>query len=154
MPAGNGEVPAPVVCLEASLAVSPLRQCGSHEDMNACPGRADLRVGVELLDDRPGPRLYFLCQWIEATIEVYAAEVVLRSEHDAYPSVALFPTGSYSLLVACPGVRVRAAGPPTRYGGIRDLRRLAFALLRAPAHPLPQVPDVLRLCRRHLLRLL
>src|SRR5215208_6023876 len=105
MPAGKGEVPAPVVCLEASLAVSPFRQCGSHQDMNAFPGRANLCVGVEFLDDRPGPRLYFLGQWIEATIKIYAAEVVLRSEHEAYPSVALFLTGSHSLLVACPGLR-------------------------------------------------
>src|SRR5918994_7441730 len=135
MPAGNGEVPAPVVCLEASLAVSPLRQCGSHEDMNACPGRADLRVGVELLDDRPGPRLYSLCQWIEATIEIYAAEVVLRSEHEAYPSVALFLTGSHSLLVACPGLRVRTTCSPPRDWGVGDLGRLTFTLLRTPAQP-------------------
>src|SRR5215212_1713083 len=105
MPAGNGEVPAPVVCLEASLAVSPLRQCGSHEDMNTFPGRANLRVGVELLDDRPGPRLYVPGHWIEATIQVYTAELVLRSEHEAYPTVALFLTGAHSLLVACPGLR-------------------------------------------------
>src|SRR5215216_2517628 len=107
MSAGNGEVPAPVVCLEASLAVLPLRQCGSHEDMNAFPGRANLRVGVELLDDRPGPRLYISGHWIDTTIEIYATEVVLRSEHETYPTVALFLTGSHSLLVACPGLRGR-----------------------------------------------
>src|SRR5215210_2928274 len=128
--AGNGEVAAPVVCLEASLAVTTGRQLSSYEDMNAGPGWAYLRVGVELSDDRPSPRLYLPGLWVEATIQVYAAEVVLRSEHEAYPTVAVFLTGSHGLLVASPGLRDRTTCSLSRKRRVGDLRRLAIALLR------------------------
>src|SRR5919107_4533330 len=95
MLAGNGEVPAPVVCLEASLAVSPLRQCGSHEDVNALPRGAYLGVGVELLDYLLSPALYLACLGIQAAVQVHAAERVVLAEHDSYATVTVLSVRLY-----------------------------------------------------------
>src|SRR5215213_2155725 len=146
MLAGDGEVPAPVVCLEASLAVTAGRQLSSYEDMNAGPRGAYLGIGVELLDNRPGPRLYLTSHWIEATIQVYAAQIVLRREHEPDAVVAVRLADAYGLLVARPGFRVCALGFLTRARVIRYFRRLAVALLDAPAQPLSTVPYVECVC--------
>src|SRR5215203_5827223 len=123
MLAGHGEVSAPVVGFKASLAVAALRQLCSDKNMNAGPGWANLRVGVEQLDDLPGPRLYLSGLRVQAAIKVHAAEVVLRREYEAYPTVVVFPTGSHSLLVARPGLRGRTTCPPARQRRVGDLRR-------------------------------
>src|SRR4028118_2346419 len=109
MATGNGEVAAPIVSLETPLAVASRWQRPPHQHVHARPRWADLREGVQLLDDLLGPVLYLSRVRVEAVVQVNAAEVVFRREHETYTIVALFLTGLHSFLIAGPCLRGRAA---------------------------------------------
>src|SRR5918994_5444563 len=114
--------------------------------MGAGPGRAYLRIGVELLYNLPGPRLYLSGFRVEALIEVHAAEIILRCKHEPYPPVALFLTGSHSFLVSGPGLRDRTISPLACGGRVRNFCRLTVAFLGTPAKPLSKVSYVQSVC--------
>src|SRR5215211_1644543 len=136
MLAGNGEVPAPVVGLEASPAVLPLWERGPHEYVNTLPRRAYLSEGVEFLDHLPRPALYLSGLRVQTLIQVHAAQIVFGSEDKAYAFVAVILADAYGLLVARPSFRVCALSFLACARVIRYFRRLAIALLDAPAQPL------------------
>ena len=68
--------------------------------MNASPRRAYLRVGVELVDYLLGPDLYLSRLWVQAAIQVNAAELILWREDKPYATVAVLLAGCYGLLAA------------------------------------------------------
>src|SRR3569832_755071 len=107
--------------------------------MKASPGRTYLRVGVQLLNNFLSPPFYLPCFWVQATVKVHAAEVVLRGEDEAYAAVAMFCVSVDGFLIAGPGLRVGALGLLACEWGVRDLGRLAVAFLDAPTLPLSEV---------------
>src|SRR5829696_2531484 len=114
--------------------------------MNACPGRAYLRVGVELLDNLLGPALYLSGLRVQAAVQVNTAEVVVWREDEANAAVAVLLARCYGLLVRAPGLGVCATRPKARVRRVGDLRRLALACLGVPAQPLFEVSYVLSVC--------
>src|SRR5688572_20186215 len=109
MPLRHGEIPAPIVNLDGTLAVAPWRELSFNHDVNAAPGRANLGVGVQLLYDLLSPAVYLACLGVQATIQVHAAERIVLAEHKAYATVTVLSARLYSFGVAGPGLRVSGA---------------------------------------------
>ena len=109
MPPCHSEVAAPIVSLEAALAVAPRRQRSPDENVNAGSRWAYLRVGVELLDYLLSPALYLSGLRVQAAVQINAAEVVFWREHEPYPVVAVLLCSLHGLGVAGPGLGVCAA---------------------------------------------
>src|SRR5215211_5124351 len=91
--------------------------------------RRKLGVGIQVFDELLGPFLYLACLGVQAAIQVHTTERLVLAEHEAYAVVTVLSVRLYGFGVAGPGLRVRAAGLLTRERGVRDLARLAVALL-------------------------
>src|SRR5215211_1364105 len=108
--------------------------------------RRKLGVGIQVFDELLGPFLYLACLGVQAAVQVHTTEWVVLAEHKAYAAVTVFSVRLYGFGVAGPGLGVRAAGFLASKRGVRDLGRLAVALLDVPAQPLSEISYVLRLC--------
>src|SRR5215217_6645922 len=114
--------------------------------MHAGPGRANLCIGVQLLDNLLGPSLYLSGLRVQAAVQVHAAEVVLWREDEPDTVIAVLSVSAYGLVVSGPGRRVRASSFLASERAVGHLGWLAVALLRAPAQPLSKVSHVLSVC--------
>src|SRR5215217_1569359 len=144
MATGYREVAAPVVSLEASLAVASERQGSLHQYVHACPRRTYLCVGVKLLDDLLSPAFEVSSLRVQAAVQVHAAQVVFRREYEADAMVVVLSMGAHGFLIASPGLGVGAVGSPPRERTVWHFGWLAVALLGTPAQPLLKVLYVLR----------